>query len=261
MSTRVSGSSSTTTGSFGVRRSFWRGSPGHRLSDVRLELNHGPLSRSPDLLHQQRTTRLSPAGNSGLPPAGAFIRSSGPLGARRRTRAASYRRIEARELEAGAQLTPSLPLQRGDPYEERDDDGHRDRLQQPFGACDRESDQARNDDEECEAPSAAETTQASVIWTPITHGAPILDRTLGDQATERPRIEERSLARPSSGRLRFFGSAVGRSNRRWHRRLRGRHRLHRGGLSQRQGHSAPRHNRDPHRPGRICRFASRAALP
>ena len=68
-----------------------------------------------------------------------------------------------------AALVPSLPSQRDDPDEEGHDDRHRDRLEQPLGACDREEGQARDQHEQRQAPPASETTEASV-WTPIIHG-------------------------------------------------------------------------------------------
>jgi hypothetical protein len=46
-----------------------------------------------------------------------------------------------------AELAPSVPLQGDDPDEESDDDSHRDRLWQPVGACDREEDEARDNNE------------------------------------------------------------------------------------------------------------------
>ena len=96
----------------------------------------------------------------------------------------------ARARGGRTELAPSLPLQGDDPDEERDDDGPRDGLWQPVGACDRDEDDARDDHEEREAPATTETAQASVVWTSITHGAAILGL----------RIEERA---PEAGALRW----------------------------------------------------------
>jgi hypothetical protein len=81
------------------------------------------------------------------------------------------------------ELPRSLPLHRDDSNEERDDDGHCDGLQQPFGTRDGENDEARDDHEECEAPPATETTQASVTLTSFSHRPPILDRSPGKWPT------------------------------------------------------------------------------
>ena len=73
-------------------------------------------------------------------------------------------------LGAAESPSPSLPLHGHDPDEERNDDGCRDGLWKPVGAGDRDNDEARDDHEQREAPSASETTQPSVVWTSITHG-------------------------------------------------------------------------------------------
>ena len=97
-------------------------------------------------------------------PSVGFGMTSGAVGSRARAR-------------GGRELVSSLPLQGDDPNEERDDDGHRDGLWQPVGACDRDKDDARDDHEERETPATTETAQASVVWTSITHGAAILGLT------------------------------------------------------------------------------------
>ena len=89
------------------------------------------------------------------------------FGVRRRTDTAEQ---PSGDRARGALPRPSLPLQGDDPDEERDDHGSGDGLWKPVGAGDPEDDQARDDHEQREAPSAAETAQPSVAGTSITHG-------------------------------------------------------------------------------------------